>query len=453
MRVHIIGIGGTFMAGVALIAQQMGFDVEGSDHCLYPPMSDVLTEAAIPVVEGYENVLFSSEAYDVIVVGNAISRGNPALESVLNLGLHYLSGPAFLAEYVLRHKHVLAVAGTHGKTTTTALLTWILSQAGKNPGYLIGGVAANFHNNAAVTSSPYFVIEADEYDTAFDDKRPKFMHYRPHTLILNNLEFDHADIYQNLAMIKQQFLYLLRTVPADGTLVVNADDANIQEVVADGSWSNQVKFGLECGDWHARLLVSDGSEFNLYYQQQLIATVDWSCIGQYNVKNALAASAAAVAIGVSPQVIATALQLFTGVRCRFEDLGSRNGVTFTRDFAHHPTAIKGVIAAARAHFTSGRLVVVLQLGSRTKQRHVNVDDLSSALQVADQVFVLASDEVTWDWQQLRASGLRKSVLLEGLDLLLTEWAETFMPGDHVLLLGNKDMQDVSQNLQNALMVM
>ncbi len=451
MRVHIIGVGGTFMAGVAIIADQLGFEVSGCDQSVYPPMSNVLAQANISVVEGYDQVSFSQNEYDVVVVGNAISRGNPALEQVLNAGLHYMSGPEFLAAHVLRHKHVIAVAGTHGKTTTTSLLAWLLSQGGYNPGFLIGGAANNFATSACVTDSPYFVIEADEYDTAFFDKRPKFMHYRPRTLVLTNLEFDHADIFTDLNHIQQQFGLLLRCVPEAGTVIANQEEHDLQSVLSQGCWSQQHSFGLSEGDWQARLLEPNGSVFEVYFEGQCLGTVCWSLLGAYNVKNALAAIAAAHSLGMPISVILSSLRSFSGVKCRMEMLSKSNGVQFIRDFAHHPTSIKQAIDTVRM-IAKRRLMVVLQLGSRTLQRHVDVDQLATSLAGACQVLLMQSDEVRWDLSLLEQASTSTTLwMIEGKDVLLSEWAETLLPGDTVLMLSNKDMMPVFNQMRQSLL--
>ena len=442
MKVHFLGICGTFMAGLALIAKQLGYTVSGSDKGAYPPMSDILDVAGISVTEGYRAINFEKQQYDCVVVGNVISRGNPALEMIMQLGLPYISGPQWLFEHVLKHKHILAVAGTHGKTTTTALLTWILECAGLNPGFLIGGDPNDFTVSARVTSSNYFVIEADEYDTAFYDKRPKFMHYQPRTLVLNNLEFDHADIYNNLTEIKQQFSYLLRTVPSNAEIILNADDDNLQEVIDQGCWSSVNEFNAEDSLWQADTISASGNEFDLRYDSELIGRVRWGLLGQYNISNALAAATAASTLGLSASTIVSDISRFKGVAKRLEILFETEDISVYRDFAHHPTAIAGVVSALRKRFTSRRLIVFLQLGSRTMQRHVDIEQLAKSLSDADSVVLLDSGEVQWDLELLRRAYQTQIDIESSAALILNKWQAAIMENDCVVFLSNKDFQSI-----------
>ena len=341
MHVHILGIAGTFMGGVAAIAQAAGFRVTGSDHNVYPPMSTQLDALGIEYVQGYGADQLDLRP-DVVVVGNALSRGSPVIEALLNRALPYTSGPAWLADHVLRGRHVLAVAGTHGKTTTSSMLAWILEHAGLEPGFLIGGVPSNFDSTARLGSAPYFVIEADEYDTAFFDKRAKFVHYRPRTAILNNLEYDHADIYPDLASIRREFNQLLRTVPAAGRLIVNGDDSELATTLGLGCWTPRETFAAVRPDaeWTAQDASGGSAHFSVLYRGDPVAEVTWQLLGKHNVMNALAAIAAASHVGVAPQRAAQALGEFRGVKRRMEVRGVVGGVTIYDDFAHHPTAIE-----------------------------------------------------------------------------------------------------------------
>jgi UDP-N-acetylmuramate: L-alanyl-gamma-D-glutamyl-meso-diaminopimelate ligase len=449
MHVHILGIGGTFMAGVAVIAQQAGFTVTGTDEHLYPPMSNVLASAGISVTEGYANFRSQHTApIDVVVVGNVLSRGNPAIEYLLDSGLPYFSGPEWLFQQVLSKRHVLAVAGTHGKTSTTSMLAWILQCAGLNPGFLIGGAPANFSSSARFTDADFFVIEADEYDTAFFDKRPKFLHYRPQTLILNNCEFDHADIYSDLAAIQQQFHYLVRSVPAKGRVIVNADDAHLPAVMARGCWSQQTSFSLlDQQAWHAVKHTPEASEFECFYRHESMGTVRWSQIGDYNMQNALAAAAAAFNVGVDAAVIMQGLSTYQGVAKRMETVVTTERITVLRDFAHHPTAIAAAIAAVKNKYSSGRVITMLELGSRTLQRHVDRKVLAQSLAAADLVFMLRSDEIHWSEQELTGFLGERLVWVDAVEQCV-EWVVTSAEiGDNILLLSNKHFAGLVELLQ------
>jgi UDP-N-acetylmuramate: L-alanyl-gamma-D-glutamyl-meso-diaminopimelate ligase len=452
MRVHVLGIAGTFMAGLAVMAKQAGYEVSGSDEKIYPPMSDVLADAGIAVIEGYNELPASVlGGIDEVIIGNVLSRGNSALESVLNSGLPYYSGPQWLYERVLSRRRVCAVAGTHGKTTTTSMITWILECAGLNPGYLIGGAPKNFDSSARYTDSDFFVIEADEYDTAFFDKRPKFLHYRPKTLVLNNLEFDHADIYKDLEAIKQQFHYLLRSVPAKGGLIINNDDAHFDTVLQRGCWSRQTRFSIKDNtNWHAIKRSVDGSVFECLHQGQSIGEVKWSQIGDYNLSNALAAAAAAFDLGVSYEAILQGLSTFSGVAKRMDLVADGRGIKVFRDFAHHPTAIAGVIQALFNQTDTGRVIVMLELGSRTMQRHVDVAALALSLEQADQVFVLDSKEIEWSLDDLKTQLTKPLVILqnvqEGLELCKAMWRAQ----DRVLLLSNKNFAGIAEGFKSIL---
>jgi UDP-N-acetylmuramate: L-alanyl-gamma-D-glutamyl-meso-diaminopimelate ligase len=345
-HIHILGICGTFMGSLAVLAKQLGYRVTGADQQVYPPMSTQLAAAGIELIEGYDPAQLDLNP-DLIVVGNVISRGNPVMEAVLNRLIPYTSGPAWLAEHVLKNRWVLAVAGTHGKTTTASLLTWILDYSHYAPGYLIGGVPNNFPASASLGASSFFVIEADEYDCAFFDKRSKFLHYHPRTVILNNLEYDHADIFPDLAAIQKQFHHLVRIVPEEGLIIYPAKDQNLRQVLAQGVWTPEQTLGAD-GDWQVRLLAPDGSHFSVWLQGEWVGEVQWTLLGAHNVHNALAALAAARHVGVEPHNACAALKEFSGVKRRMELIGEVKGRKIYDDFAHHPTAIATTLEGLRA---------------------------------------------------------------------------------------------------------
>ncbi len=389
-HVHILGIAGTFMGGVAAIAKAAGFRVTGSDLNVYPPMSTQLEALGIEFVQGYGAEQLDLNP-DIVVVGNALSRGSPVIEAMLDRGMAYTSGPLWLAEQVLRERHVIAVAGTHGKTTTTAMLCWILEHAGLNPGFLVGGVPSNFDCSARLGKSPFFVIEADEYDTAFFDKRAKFVHYRPRTAILNNLEYDHADIYPDVASIRRQFNQLLRTVPGAGRLLVNGQDGELATTLKMGCWTPRETFGLDGAglDWSAHIAKdSAATRFTVHFAGRAAADVEWSLLGEHNVMNALAAIGAAHHVGVSPERAAVALNAFRGVKRRMEVRGVIDGVTIYDDFAHHPTAIETTLHGLRARVGAARIIAVIEPRSNTMKLGVHREQLAPALAAADLSWLL-----------------------------------------------------------------
>jgi UDP-N-acetylmuramate: L-alanyl-gamma-D-glutamyl-meso-diaminopimelate ligase len=361
MHIHILGICGTFMGGVALLAKQQGHTVTGSDANVYPPMSEQLTQQGIRLFEGYEVKDLQKLQPDKIIIGNALKRGMPIVEYLLNENLPYTSGPAWLAENILLHRWVLAVSGTHGKTTTTSLLAWMLEVAGKKPSFLLGGVPENFGVSARLTDSPFFVIEADEYDSAFFDKRSKFIHYRPRTLIINNLEFDHADIFANLSEIQKQFQHLVRTIPSEGLIIAPSQTASIETVLEQGCWTKVIQFaGSAASDWQAKALVADHSRFEIYTEDKKQGEVAWNLIGQHNQHNALAALLAAQHAGVPIQEATKACASFKNVKRRLEIRGVINGITVYDDFAHHPTAISTTLQGLRHKVEKNRIIAVLE---------------------------------------------------------------------------------------------
>lgn len=392
MHIHILGIGGTFMSGLALLARELGHHVTGSDTNCYPPVSDLLAEQQITWTQGYEDSREALHA-DCVLVGNVMKRGMPVIEAVLNAGQRYTSGPQWLAEHVLAHRNVLAVSGTHGKTTTASMIAWILEQAGLQPGFLIGGVVDGFKKNAQMGQGAWFVIEADEYDSAFFDKRPKLMHYRPKIAILNNLEFDHADIYENLAAIQQQFHYFLKTIASDGLIIKPRDDEALNEVLARGQFSRLEETAFT-GDavWRAALLDEAGQRFNVFHRNHRVASVDWSLIGRFNVENGLAAIAASSDAGVEPEQAAAALHQFTPPKRRLELKAVHHGITLYDDFAHHPTAIAKTIEALKRARRHRRILVVLEFASNSMRRGVHTQGMAAALSQSDQVYLLKPAE-------------------------------------------------------------
>lgn len=450
-KIHILGVGGTFMSGIALLAQEKGYAVKGSDLKLYPPMSTQLIEKKIEVCEGYGAEHLNARATQQIIVGNVVRRGTPIMEEVLTQNLPYISGPQWLAENILRNRWVLAVSGTHGKTTTSSLLTWILEYAGLNPGFLIGGIPENFGVSARLGSSPYFVIEADEYDTAFFDKRAKFIHYHPRTLILNNLEFDHADIYSDLAAIQQQFHYLVRTVPANGLIIHPDQDSNLNEVLKKGCWTPCTSFGGSKSAWQARLIKNDGSSFEVLHQGKLVAKAEWSLLGQHNVDNALAAIAAAVHVGVAPEKAIAALASFKNVKRRLEIKGEVKGITIYDDFAHHPTAIKTTLSGLRAKIgKAARLVTVLEFGSYTMRSGVHKNEIKQALVDADLVICKNPTESSWDLATILKQFSQPNQLYQDVERLVKELSPQLRQGDHVVIMSNSGFEGIHQKLLRAL---
>jgi UDP-N-acetylmuramate: L-alanyl-gamma-D-glutamyl-meso-diaminopimelate ligase len=432
MHIHILGICGTFMGGIAVIAKQAGHQVTGCDANVYPPMSTQLEAQGIALTEGF-GAEQAEIGCDLFVIGNVVSRGNPLMEEILNRGLPYVSGPQWLAETVLRGKWVLAVAGTHGKTTTTSMLAWVLEHARLNPGFLIGGVPLDFGLSARTTNDPFFVIEADEYDTAFFDKRSKFVHYRPRTAILNNLEFDHADIFPDLAAIETQFHHLVRTVPGNGLIVANGIEESMDRVLARGSWTPVERFGADTG-WQATAADGDGG-FDVLHAGRKLGRVRWGQLGAHNRMNALATIAAARHVGVPVEVAIEALGAFRGVKRRMEVRGVVGGVTVYDDFAHHPTAVATTIAGLRRKVGQARILAVLEPRSNTMKLGVMKAQLPGSLTDAEKVFCYAGG-LGWDAADaLRPLG-SKSQTFEDLGKLIEAIAAEARSGDHVLIMSN-----------------
>ncbi|MEF3082216.1 UDP-N-acetylmuramate:L-alanyl-gamma-D-glutamyl-meso-diaminopimelate ligase [Luteimonas sp. SMYT11W] len=436
MKLHILGIAGTFMGGVAALARELGHAVEGSDQAVYPPMSTQLETLGITLHQGYDPAHIGDDV-DQVVVGNALSRGNPAVEAVLDAGRAYTSGAEWLRDNVLPGREVLAVAGTHGKTTTTTILSYLLEAAGRAPGFLIGGVAEDFGVSARIGSGREFVVEADEYDTAFFDKRSKFVHYRPTVAILNNLEFDHADIFPDVAAIQRQFHHLVRTVPARGRLIVNGHDARLGEVLAMGCWTPVERFGFDAGfEWCAVKRSDDGSVFQILRGGVSVGTVEWPLLGDHNVLNALAALAACAAVGVDIAALLPALAAFRSVKRRMEVLGSAGDVTVYDDFAHHPTAIATTLAGLRAKVGDARIVVAMEPRSNSMRLGAHADALAPSLDLADVVVFLHRPELAWDAGAVVSAVRGESRAVADVDALLADLAARVRPGDHVVFMSN-----------------
>jgi UDP-N-acetylmuramate: L-alanyl-gamma-D-glutamyl-meso-diaminopimelate ligase len=456
MHIHILGICGTFMGSLAILARQLGHRVSGSDTGVYPPMSTQLEAQGIRLLEGYDPAhLQVGGAPDLVIIGNALSRGNPAVEYVLERNLPYVSGPQWLADQVLQQRWVLACAGTHGKTTTSSLLTWLLEANGFNPGYLIGGVPENFEVSARLTDSSFFVIEADEYDCAFFDKRSKFVHYRPRTAVLNNLEFDHADIFPDLAAIQRQFHHLVRTIPASGRIIYPASEGALQEVLAQGCWSERETTGLfsdgpGTADWQARLCADDGSSFDVLQRGELRGRVDWQHTGLHNVQNALSAIAAAHHVGVrAPDAIA-ACNDFAGVKRRMELLADINGIRVYDDFAHHPTAIATTLQGLRARVGNERIIAVIEPRSNTMRLGVHLQKLAPATQLADQVVWYQPSGLDWSLDDVIASSAKPARLYDNIDRIVADLTQTVSGAAHIVIMSNGGFGGIHQKLVNAL---
>jgi UDP-N-acetylmuramate: L-alanyl-gamma-D-glutamyl-meso-diaminopimelate ligase len=450
MHVHILGICGTFMGGIAAIAKAAGFRVTGSDLNVYPPMSTQLQSLGIEIVQGYAADQLDLNP-DIVVVGNALSRGVPVVEALLDRGVAYTSGPQWLADYVLRERHVIAVTGTHGKTTTTAMLTWILEHAGLEPGFLVGGVPGNFDCSARFGKAPFFVIEADEYDTAFFDKRAKFVHYRPRTVILNNLEYDHADIYPDVASIRRMFNQLLRSVPGGGRLIVNAHDAELKTTLEMGCWTPRENFAIGGGaDWSAHIRPGVSGRFTVSLQDRPVGEVAWDLLGEHNVMNALAAVAAARQAGVAPAQALLALREFRGVKRRMEIRGVVGEVTVYDDFAHHPTAIDTTLRGLRARVGNARIIAVLEPRSNTMKMGVHREHLAPSLTTADLAWFYAPADLGWDLKGAVASMGERARFADNVDTLAGSLAAQALPGDHILIMSNGGFGGLHEKLLAAL---
>lgn len=446
MHVHILGICGSFMGGIAAIAKSLGHKVTGSDKNVYPPMSTQLEALGIELTEGYCESQFDPVP-DMVVIGNAMSRGNPAVEYVLNRNLPYTSGPQWLLDNLLKDRWVIGLSGTHGKTTTSSMVAWILEHAGLNPGYLIGGVPENFGVSARVGESPFFVIEADEYDSAFFDKRSKFVHYRPKTLVINNLEFDHADIFADLGAIQTQFHHLVRMVPENGLILTPNGTPAIEDMLKKGCWSSRQSLGKE---WHAELLKKDGSEFNVLHNGVIAGTVIWSLLGQHNVDNALMAIAAAHHAGVTLPDAIEALSFFKNVKRRMEVKGEVNNITLYDDFAHHPTAIATTLDGLRKKVGNARILAVLEPRSNTMKMGVHKDTLANSWQKADEVYLYEPEGMDWSLVDSVAHSNAPTHCFRDVEKIVQGVCNVAQPGDHILVMSNGGFEGIHGRILDAL---
>ncbi|WP_299072219.1 UDP-N-acetylmuramate:L-alanyl-gamma-D-glutamyl-meso-diaminopimelate ligase [uncultured Paraglaciecola sp.] len=446
MHLHILGICGTFMGGIAAIAKELGHTVTGSDSNVYPPMSTQLESLGIELFQGYDPSQFDNEP-DIVVIGNALSRGNEAVEYVLDRNLPYTSGPQWLLENVLKDRWVLAVSGTHGKTSTSSMLAWILEYAGLKPGFLIGGIPQNFDVSARLGETPFFVIEADEYDSAFFDKRSKFVHYRPRTLVMNNLEFDHADIFDDLSDIQKQFNHLLRMVPNNGLVLLPKSDNNLRKVLDLGCWTPVQYTG---GDWQVQNCNAQGSAFEVMFKGESQGIVNWDLIGEHNVNNALMAIAAAKHSGVKSNVAIEALRQFVNVKRRMEVKAKVHGMTIYDDFAHHPTAIAYTVDGLRAKVGEARILAVLEPRSNTMKMGVHKDTLAGSWDNADQVFIFEPSNLTWSMDDLLAQSKVTAMVYTEINHLVKSIVSYAQPGDHILVMSNGSFGGIHELLTEQL---
>ena len=452
MHLHILGICGTFMGSLALLARDLGHKVTGSDANVYPPMSTQLENAGIELMQGYDRSHLQPHP-DLVIVGNAMKRGIDAVEYMLNAGLPYISGPQFLADHVLQGKHVLGVAGTHGKTTTTTMLAWVLDQAGLNPGFLIGGVPLGFSESARLGGGQYFCVEADEYDSAFFDKRSKFVHYHPKTAILNNLEFDHADIFDDLAAIQKQFHHLVRTIPSEGCIIALITETHIDEVLDMGCWTPVVRTSLNPNPdvaLSAEQLSADGSHFEVLEHGVVKAEVQWSMTGQHSVANALATIAAAQHVGVSIEQACQALSNFGGVKRRMELLGTVRGIEVYDDFAHHPTAIETTLDGARKRLGERKLWAIIEPRSNTMRMGSHKEGLAQSARLADEVIWYQPEGLDWDLQPVVDAATNHAQVSRSLDEIINRIVNEAGEGDAVVIMSNGGFGGLHQKLLNAL---
>lgn len=447
-HIHILGICGTFMGGVAMLARAMGFRVTGSDINIYPPMSTFLAEQGIEIIPNFEPSQLEPAPH-MTIVGNALSRGNPCVEYLLANNLPYTSGAQWLHDNLLWKRKVLAVAGTHGKTTTTGMLSWILDQSGIDTGFLVGGISGNFGCSARLGSSEYFVIEADEYDTAFFDKRSKFVHYNPYVAIINNLSFDHADIFANLAEIQRQFHHLVRIVSPQGLILSSKHEKTVQETLAKGCWSNCQYLG-EGQEWEARNLVADCSQFEVYHQGKLAGKVEWQSIGKHNMHNALMAISASHYVGVPVEQACDALGSFVNVKRRLEIKGVKQGITLYDDFAHHPEAIEATLEALRTKVGQARILAVLEPRSNTMKLGVHKQELAPALHLADKVFFFQPDNIPWSVEDVARQCSQPSFVTSNLAELAQLVANHAQTGDHILVMSNGNFGGIHSKILELL---
>jgi UDP-N-acetylmuramate: L-alanyl-gamma-D-glutamyl-meso-diaminopimelate ligase len=450
MHIHILGICGTFMGGVAILAKSLGYKVTGSDKNVYPPMSTQLEEQGIELIQGFNPSQLDCQP-DLVVIGNALSRGNACVEAVLDKQIPYISGPQWLLEHVLKDKWVLAVAGTHGKTSTSSMLAWILEYAHMQPGFLIGGVPENFGLSARLGETPFFVIEADEYDSAFFDKRSKFVHYHPRTLVLNNLEFDHADIFEDLNAIKKQFHHLIRTVPSSGRIILPNHDQALMSVKHMGCWSEVEYLDNNVGgNWSTDKVKKDGSQFEVFLNNKKQGQVSWPLMGDHNIANALGAIAAARHVGVTPEISIEALAEFKSIKRRMEVKGKVNNITVYDDFAHHPTAIKTTLAGLRAKVGNERIIAVLEPRSNTMKLGIHKEAIVNALNEADHVYCFEGDDLNWSMQEMFAEQGKAVDISMDINILCDKLVKVSKANDHILIMSNGGFAGIHQKLLNKL---
>lgn len=454
MHVHILGVAGTFMAGLAVLAKELNIKVTGSDKNVYPPMSTQLEELGVQIYQGYDDISALEAAPDYVIVGNVMTRGMPIIEALLNQKQPYLSGPEWLSRFVLQNRKVIAVSGTHGKTTTSSMVAWILEYAGLNPGFLIGGIPNNFGCSARLGSHPFFVVEADEYDSAFFDKRSKFVHYQPWALIINNIEFDHADIFPDLAAIQRQFHHVIRIVPSEGLIVYPDYDTNVEQVLAKGCWSKTTTLSApnvsSITGWSSVLIKEDGSAFSVLYEGEVIGTVQWNLGGDHNRQNALAAIAATSAAGVDPALAVEALASFKGVKRRMEVKGTQGNVTVYDDFAHHPTAIQLTLAGLRAKVGDQKIVAVLDIRSNTMKAGYHQETLIDSVREADHVYFYQGQGVEWEVEKLWKTLDKPGGVYTDIQKLLQALLDRIEPHDQVLFMSNGGFEGIQNTFLERL---
>ncbi|MCF6299827.1 MAG: UDP-N-acetylmuramate:L-alanyl-gamma-D-glutamyl-meso-diaminopimelate ligase [Proteobacteria bacterium] len=451
MKLHILGICGTFMGGVAAIARSLGHQVSGSDQNVYPPMSTQLEELGITMYQGYDDLVLQ-EQFDQVVVGNVMTRGMPVIESLLESSKNYVSGPEWLGEQVLQHKRVYAIAGTHGKTTTSSMLAWIMQDNGLEPGFLIGGVCLHFKKSARINGSESFVIEADEYDSAFFDKRSKFIHYHPNVLVLNNLEFDHADIFKDLDAIKTQFHHLIQTIPQNARIIFNNDEANLKDVLHRGCWTPCTSFGTDStADYWIKTSQQDARSFSVYQQAQKIAEINWKITGIHNQLNALAAILAAQEAGITIKQAAKSLEKFKNVKRRMELICDVNQIKIYDDFAHHPTAIKTTLEGLRKT-TTNRIIAVLEPRSNSMRTGFHAALLPESLKAADISFVMVYPEMDWDIGTLKKLNTENIQTIASVDALLDNLSNSLKPNDQVVFMSNGGFENAPLRLADMLII-
>ena len=450
MHIHILGICGTFMGGIAQIAKQLGHEVSGTDQNIYPPMSTQLEALDIRLMSGYQKEHLELLKPDLVVIGNALSRGNPAVEYILNCGLRYCSGPQWLSEAVLRDRWVLAVAGTHGKTTTASMLAWILDYNDYSPGFLIGGIPLNFTQSARLGESDFFVIEADEYDTAFFDKRSKFVHYHPNTVVLNNLEYDHADIFPDLEAIKRQFHHLVRLVPEQGLIIAPSHEDEISRVLSQGCWTTVERSSIDGeSEWNATLLNPEGSDFRVTFEDKNEALINWNLTGLHNVSNALSAIAAARNVGISVADSSAALNRFKNVKRRMEVIYQKNGITVYDDFAHHPTAIQTTLAGLRQKVGDEPIIAIVEPASNSMKQGIHQNTLGPSLKEANIGFIYRSSGMQWDMTALEQAD-KQLHIMDSIDEILTALVVAVKGRCHILIMSNGHFEGLYDRLKKQL---